>query len=89
MPTHVPSTRALPFVYLASDTATKTPVVLKDQARGTHLILVTPMGDEHAVMAGNFHLKAESTPDLIKHKAKLKSYDHRDAKFPNLKISRD
>ena len=76
------------FVYVKSDT-TKTPVDLSAQPRGTVLMFVTPNGSEYEVVAGAFHLKAAETPESLAQLAKIKSWDKKDAEFPNLKISRD
>ena len=52
-------------------------------------MFVTPNGSEYEVVAGAFHLKAAETPESLAQLAKIKSWDKKDAEFPNLKISRD
>lgn len=76
------------FVYLKSD-VTKTPVDLSKQAKGTQLVLVTPNGCQYDVVAGVFKMQSPDTPEKKAQIEKMKSWDKKDTKFPNLKISRD
>ena len=76
------------FVYVAGD-AQKAPVDFATQTKGTKCILVTPNGNEYEIMAGVSNLAVGDTPELAAKVEKAKKWDPADAKFPNLKISRE
>jgi hypothetical protein len=77
------------FVYVASD-AQKTPVDFAAQPKGTKCILVTPGGMQYEIMAGTTNLGAEPAPELAAKIERAKTtWDSKDEKFPNLKITRE
>jgi hypothetical protein len=76
------------FVYVLSDEK-KTPVDMATQPVGTRLVLVTPNGTEYEVVAGITKLQQDITPEVQAKLDKMKSWDSANAKFPNLKVSRE
>jgi hypothetical protein len=76
------------FVYVLGD-ATKTPVDFSAQAAGTRLVLVTEGGSEYEIVAGVTRLQGDVTPEVQAKLDRMKSWDRTDAKFPNLRVSRE
>ena len=76
------------FVYVFGD-ANKTPVDFNAQPVGTRCVLVTPGGQEYEVFVGTSKVVGEITPEEQAKLDRMKSWDPTNAKFPNLKISRE
>lgn len=80
--------KAEKFVYVFGDEA-KTPVDFATQPKGTRCVLVTPNGNEYALTAGVSRLAVEITPEIQAKIERSKTWDSKDAKFPNLRIPRE